>query len=72
MGGSRAPQTVAARSRGLLIGAGPWFGLTGEFERNIRIPITATPDSIERAVGILAEAMEDTPHPATARAHAIL
>lgn len=64
--------TVAARSRGLLIGAGPWFGLTGEFERNIRIPITATPDSIERAVGILAEAMEDTPHPATARAHAIL
>ncbi|HEX5727842.1 MAG TPA: hypothetical protein VFX99_00285 [Microbacterium sp.] len=46
--------------------------MTGEFERNIRIPITATPDSIERAVGILAEAMEDTPHPATARAHAIL
>jgi len=64
--------TVAARSRGLLIGAGPWFGLSGEFERNIRIPITATPESIERAVMILAESMVDTTRPAAPRAHALL
>ncbi len=62
--------TIAARSRGLLIGAGPWFGLSGEFERNIRVPITATPDAIERAVTILAEAMPEAsaPHHAAHRA----
>lgn len=48
--------TVAARSRGLLIGAGPWFGLGGEFERNVRVPITASPDAIGRAIAILGEA----------------
>lgn len=48
--------TVAARSRGLLIGAGPWFGLGGEFERNVRVPIIATPDAIGRAIAILGEA----------------
>jgi DNA-binding transcriptional MocR family regulator len=53
--------TIAARDRGLLIGAGPWFGLEGEFERFIRIPITATPDAIERAVQILADAWASLP-----------
>lgn len=53
--------TIAARTHGLLIGAGPWFGLHGEFERNIRIPITASPDDIERAVAILARARFDLP-----------
>ena len=64
--------TVAARSRGLLIGAGPWFGLGGEFERNIRVPITADPDSIRRAVDILAMSMSDLDIPSTRTARAVL
>ncbi|MDJ0335346.1 PLP-dependent aminotransferase family protein [Salinibacterium sp. G-O1] len=55
--------TVAARSRGLLIGAGPWFGLNGEFELKLRIPITAPPPDITRAIAILAEARRDLPQP---------
>jgi DNA-binding transcriptional MocR family regulator len=51
--------TIAARGRGLLIGAGPWFGLDGEFEQFIRVPITADAESIELAVDILADAVED-------------
>ncbi len=47
--------TSAAREQGLLLGAGPWFGLDGEFERHTRIPITASPESIERAVRIMAD-----------------
>jgi DNA-binding transcriptional MocR family regulator len=50
---------IAARARGLLIGAGPWFGLDGEFEQFIRVPISAQAESIERAVVILAEALDD-------------
>jgi len=50
---------IAARARGLLIGAGPWFGLDGEFEQFIRVPITADPEAIERAVEILAAALGD-------------
>ncbi len=50
---------IAARARGLLIGAGPWFGLDGEFEQFIRVPITAEPGAIERAVEILAQALDD-------------
>ena len=60
--------TIAARSHGLLLGAGPWFGLSGEFERNIRIPITASPHAIRSAMAILAVARLDLPrmprHPA--------
>lgn len=59
--------TVAARSRGLLIGAGPWFGLNGEFELKLRVPITAPPPDITRAIEILAQARRDLPHPASLR-----
>lgn len=66
--------TIAARSRGLLIGAGPWFGLDGEFEQFIRVPISADADSISRAIEVLAAAREDvrdrsheTEHAGTAR-----
>jgi DNA-binding transcriptional MocR family regulator len=52
---------IAARSRGLLIGAGPWFGLDGAFERFIRIPITPTPDAIVAAVRIMADAWASLP-----------
>ena len=45
----------SARDEGLLIGAGPWFGTDGEFEQYIRIPITATPEAIVRALKILAD-----------------
>jgi DNA-binding transcriptional MocR family regulator len=51
--------TIAARSRGLLIGAGPWFGLDGEFEQFIRVPISADADAIARAIEILAAALDD-------------
>lgn len=51
--------TIAARSRGLLIGAGPWFGLDGEFEQFIRVPISADADAIARAIEILAAAQGD-------------
>ena len=63
---------IAARDRGLLIGAGPWFGLEGEFERFIRIPITATPHAIERAVRILADAWASLPSTRDASAAAVL
>jgi len=46
---------AGARSRGLLIGAGPWFGVDGAFERFMRIPITAPPESISRALDVLDE-----------------
>jgi DNA-binding transcriptional MocR family regulator len=46
----------AARERGLLLGAGPWFGVDGAFERFIRIPITATPEVIDESLSILASA----------------
>ena len=61
--------TVAARGRGLLIGAGPVVRLSGEFERNIRVPITATPESIERAIEILADSMSDVHVPVPAVSH---
>ena len=64
--------TIAARSHGLLIGAGPWFGLHGEFERNIRIPITASPDDVVRGVEILARARLDLPQVSKQPARPIL
>jgi len=63
---------IAARDRGLLIGAGPWFGLEGEFERFIRVPITATPDAIGRAVRILADAWASLPSTKDESAAAVL
>lgn len=51
--------TISARSRGLLIGAGPWFGVDGAFEKFIRVPITATPEAISVAVGVLAESWSE-------------
>jgi DNA-binding transcriptional MocR family regulator len=46
---------LAARARGLLATAGPRFGIDGAFERQLRMPFTAEPDDIRRAVEILAE-----------------
>jgi len=47
---------LAARSEGLVIGAGPRFGLDGVFERFLRIPFGMPPDQIDRGVDALAAA----------------
>lgn len=47
---------LAARSHGLLIAAGPRFGIDGAFERFLRIPITYTADEYERAFTALSAA----------------
>jgi DNA-binding transcriptional MocR family regulator len=44
------------RSRGLLLSAGPRFSVEGGHDRHLRIPFTAAPDELVRAVGILADA----------------
>lgn len=45
---------MAARSRGLLLSAGPRFSVDGGYERQLRIPFTAAPDRLEQAIDILA------------------
>jgi DNA-binding transcriptional MocR family regulator len=45
--------TLAARSSGLLLAAGPRFGIDGAFERFLRIPFSYTPDETDRAVAAL-------------------
>ena len=47
---------LAARNHGLLIAAGPRFGLDGAFERFLRVPITYTEDETERAFAALQRA----------------
>jgi DNA-binding transcriptional MocR family regulator len=44
-----------ARTRGLLLTAGPRFSIDGGHDRRLRIPFTAPPDELTRAVDILAE-----------------
>ncbi|MEU1970590.1 PLP-dependent aminotransferase family protein [Microbacterium sp. NPDC019599] len=44
-----------ARSRGLLLSAGPRFSVDGGHDRHLRLPFTAPVDELERAVGILAD-----------------
>ncbi|MEX0429420.1 PLP-dependent aminotransferase family protein [Nocardioides sp. DS6] len=67
--------TLAARGRGLLLTAGPRFGADGAYERHLRLPITAAPAEIERAVGILADLWpraDALPHALTAHAEAVV
>ncbi|QEO09158.1 PLP-dependent aminotransferase family protein [Protaetiibacter larvae] len=47
---------LAARNEGLVIGAGPRFGLDGVFERFLRIPFGQPADQIDQAVVALASA----------------
>lgn len=47
---------IASRTEGLVIAAGPRFGVDGAFERFIRIPFSYTADETERAVDALAAA----------------
>jgi DNA-binding transcriptional MocR family regulator len=48
--------TLAARSEGLLLGAGPLFGIDGAFERYLRIPFSAPLAHLDRAVDCLERA----------------
>lgn len=45
---------LGARANGLIIAAGPRFGIDGAFERFLRIPIGYTPEETDRAVEALA------------------
>ncbi len=45
--------TLAARNEGLLLAAGPRFGIDGAFERFLRIPFGHPTDEIDRAVSAL-------------------
>lgn len=47
---------LAARTEGLVIGAGPRFGLDGVFERFLRIPFGMPADQLDRGVDALAAA----------------
>ena len=47
---------IAARNEGLIIAAGPRFGIDGAFERFLRIPFSYTADETERAVDALSRA----------------
>jgi DNA-binding transcriptional MocR family regulator len=48
--------TLAARNEGLLLGAGPMFGIDGAFERFLRIPFSHPVDDLDRAVDALVRA----------------
>lgn len=50
---------LAARSRGVLLSAGPRFALEGGNERHLRLPFTAPPAALETAVDVLAEVWPD-------------
>ncbi|MBK4348533.1 MocR-like transcription factor YczR [Lacisediminihabitans changchengi] len=50
--------TLAARNEGLLLAAGPRFGLDGAFERFLRIPISYSAEETDRAVAALSAAWE--------------
>lgn len=48
--------TLAARNEGLLLAAGPRFGIDGAFERFLRVPFSYTADETDRAVAALSAA----------------
>ncbi len=52
---------LAARSRGLVVPAGPRFGIDGAYEGRLRLPLCGDPDELRAAVGILAESWDDLP-----------
>lgn len=48
--------TIAARASGLLLAAGPRFGIDGEFERFLRIPFSYSQADTDRGIAALQEA----------------
>jgi DNA-binding transcriptional MocR family regulator len=53
---------LAARAQGLIIAAGPRFGVDGAFERFLRIPFSYSADETRRAVDALATAWATVGH----------
>lgn len=53
------PLVMNARARGLLLSAGSRFAVDGGHDRRLRIPFTAAPHTLERAVAVLRAAWED-------------
>src|SRR5699024_5996012 len=53
---------LSARNHGLIIAAGPRFGLDGAFERFIRVPFSYPADHTEQAVDALAAAWAGIGH----------
>ncbi|KZE41562.1 MocR-like transcription factor YczR [Microbacterium sp. T32] len=53
------PLVMNARARGLLLSAGSRFAVDGGHDRRLRLPFTAAPHTLERAVGILRAAWDD-------------
>ena len=49
----------AARRRGVLLAAGPRFGLDGAFERHLRLPFTLRPDRVDAALARLSAAWQE-------------
>ncbi|TFD55545.1 PLP-dependent aminotransferase family protein [Cryobacterium frigoriphilum] len=49
---------LAARNHGLLVTAGPRFGIDGAFERFLRLPFSPNPEQMDRAVDALGLAWE--------------
>jgi DNA-binding transcriptional MocR family regulator len=50
--------TLAARNEGLLLGAGPLFGIDGAFERFLRIPFSHPIEDLDRTVDALERAWQ--------------
>jgi DNA-binding transcriptional MocR family regulator len=53
------PLVMNARARGLLLSAGSRFAVDGGHDRRLRIPFTAAPHTLERAIGMLRAAWDD-------------
>lgn len=49
---------MEARSTGLLLSAGPRFSVDGGHDRHVRVPFTASPDDLVRAVDLLARSWQ--------------
>ncbi|MCC2032318.1 MocR-like transcription factor YczR [Microbacterium allomyrinae] len=47
------------RTRGVLLSAGPRFSIEGGHDRHLRLPFTAPPESLVRAVHLLAQSWRD-------------
>ncbi|MCU1533960.1 MAG: GntR family transcriptional regulator, partial [Glaciihabitans sp.] len=48
--------TLACRTEGLILAAGPRFGIDGAFERFMRVPFSYSIEEIDRAVGAMERA----------------
>ena len=53
---------LAARREGLIVAAGPRFGIDGAFERSLRLPVCYSPEITDAAVQALARAWRSLAH----------